>query len=465
MSEPQRADVVVIGAGFAGLSAAVRLAEAGRSVVVVEQAPRLGGRATSFIDRDTGERVDNGQHALFGCYRETYTFLKRIGTDHLAPVQSQFNLLMADNEGRQSVLSAPRLPAPWHLLAGLMRWRAIGLADRASAMRLAGLLRQIQRRGARAVADAVPPNQTVSVWLRAHGQSSALCDWLWHPLAIAALNQLPEIAAAAPFVRVLGELFAPDPTAAAIGLPVVPLEDLYGPPAESYLNVRNGRIMRKVGATVILDASIDSGAEVRGVRAGDTIITAPVVVSSVPWHAFDQIWDGPPPPMLAAIARDAAKLASSPIVTVNLWFDPPAGPAIGAPFVGLVGGPMHWVFCRSAIVGSGAEHLSIVVSGADHLARLDNAEITSIAVAHLRRSIPQLAAHAIRRSVVVREHRATFSLAPGGPARPGTVTPLRGFLLAGDWTDTGLPGTIEGAVQSGHAAAAAAMSQVTPPNL
>jgi predicted NAD/FAD-dependent oxidoreductase len=161
---------------------------------------------------------------------------------------------------------------------------------------------------------------------------------------------------------------------------------------------------------------------------------------------------------VGAIASGASKLASSPIVTVNLWFDPPAGPAIGAPFVGLVGGPMHWVFCRSAIVGSGAEHLSIVVSGADHLARMDSAEITALAVAHLRRSLPQLSAHSIRRSVVVREHRATFSLAPGGPARPGTVSPLPGFFLAGDWTDTGLPGTIEGAVRSGHAAAAAVAS-------
>lgn len=454
MSASLRADVVVIGAGFAGLAAAVRLAEGGRTVVVVEQAPRLGGRATSFVDRDSGERVDNGQHALFGCYRETYAFLKRIGADHLAPIQSHFNLMMADNDGRRAILAAPRLPAPWHLLAGLMRWRAIGLADRASALRLAGLLVQIRRRGARAVAETVPPDLTVSAWLRAHGQSPALCEWLWNPLAIAALNQLPDVAAAMPFVRVLGELFAPDPSAAAIGLPTVPLEDLYGPPSETYLNARGGRIVLKSDATI----SLQSDGSIRGVRAGEVTIDAPVVVSSVPWHAFGRIWEGPPPAAVADVAAQAARFQSSPIVTVNLWFDPPAGPAIGAPFVGLVGGPMHWVFCRSAIVASSAQHVSVVVSGADGLARMDNGAMTALAVAHLLRAIPRLVSHEIRRSIVVREHRATFSLAPNGPSRPRTVTPLPGFFLAGDWTDTGLPGTIEGAVQSGHAAAAAVMT-------
>ena len=132
--------------------------------------------------------------------------------------------------GGRSTLTCPRLPAPWHLLAGLMRWPAIGLADRASALRLGGLLRSVARRGAAAVAADVPPNLTVDDWLAAHGQSRALCDWLWHPLAIAALNQLPDVAAAAPFVRVLGELFAPDPKAAAVGLPAVPLDDLYASP-------------------------------------------------------------------------------------------------------------------------------------------------------------------------------------------------------------------------------------------
>jgi uncharacterized protein with NAD-binding domain and iron-sulfur cluster len=123
------------------------------------------------------------------------------------------------------------------------------------------------------------------------------------------------------------------------------------------------------------------------------------------------------------------------------------------PFVGLVEGPMHWVFDKRAIVGDDARHLSIVASGADQIARLDNAAVTATAVEQLSAALPAMRERQILRSVVVREHRATFSLAPGEPARPGTVAPIPGLYLAGDWTDTGLPATIEGAVTSGHRAA------------
>ena len=143
-------------------------------------------------------------------------------------------------------------------------------------------------------------------------------------------------------------------------------------------------------------------------------------------------------------------MASSPIVTVNLWFD---GPVTEGRFVGLVDGPMHWVFDKSAIFGEQAGHLSVVASGADDIARLGNVEIAQLAVAQLKRGLPLTRSRQLLRSVVVREHRATFSLAPGGPPRPETRTPLTGFFLAGDWTDTGLPGTIEGAVLSGNRAA------------
>ena len=451
---PADADAVVIGSGFAGCAAAVRLAQAGKRVVLVEEAPRLGGRASSFLDRDTGERVDNGQHALFGCYTATYDFLARVGAAELAPLQKTLTLSMA-RKGRLFTLTCPNLPAPLHLVAGLMRWNAITVADRLSVVRLRGLLRRIRSRGAAAVAAEVPPNLTVTQWLtELHRQSQALCDWLWRPLAIAALNQSPDIAAAAPFVRVLGELFAPNPKAAAIGLPVVPLDDLYAEPARRLLESSRGRVLLKTRATVALDAS---GA-VSGVRAGDQMISAPVVVSAVSWRSLARIWDEPTPASLNAVAANAAAMADSPIVTVNLWCAPESVSPLPAPFVGFVDGPMHWVFDKSRIFREPAGHLSIVSSGADSILRLGNQELTTLAVEQLRREIPALRGLQVQRSVVVREPRATFSLAPGGPPRPGPRTPLEGFFLAGDWTDTGLPGTIEGAVRSGYAAADAAMT-------
>jgi squalene-associated FAD-dependent desaturase len=441
-----KADVVVIGAGFAGLSAAVRLVDAGRRVVVVEEAPRLGGRATAFTDRETGERVDNGQHVLFGCYRETYAFLRRLGTDTLAPLQRRLSLTMIGPHGERSQLECPDWRPPWHLAGGVLRWRAMPLSDRLTAVRLMRLLGDVRREGAAAVAARVPAEQTVSQWLEAQGQSISLSDWLWRPLAIAALNQSPDEAAAAPFVRVLGELFGPRVEDSAIGMASVPLDELYAEPARRVVEAAGGAVLQKSPARIRI--GLDGGIE--SVDAASVRIEARAVISTVPWHALGRIWtDGAPTSMQPLIAN-ATALGSSPIVTVNFWFDERV---MSEPFVGLVGGPMHWVFDKSAIFTTVGGHLSIVASGAVGLAALDNAAITAAARGQLEQALPATAKVRLVRTVVVREQRATFSLAPGSPPRPAAETPIRGFYLAGDWTDTGLPGTIEGAVRSGHTAA------------
>jgi len=445
------ADVVVIGAGVAGLCAAVHLSAAGRTVVVLEEAPRLGGRATAFTDRETGERVDNGQHVLFGCYRETYDFLRQIGAADLAPLDATLALTMASSDGRQFPLTCPSWPPPWHLIAGVLRWPALGIGDRFSAARIGPVLRDVRRRGAAAVAASVPASMTVTDWLVSMRQTPRIREWLWDPLAIAALNQSPDVAAAAPFVRVLGEMFGPRATDSAIGLPRVPLDDLYAEPARRFIARAGGSVVVRASARIILDA----GGDVAGVRYGDTTIATRVVVSSVPWHAFARIWAGDVPGVLRPMAADAAALGSSPIVTVNLWFD---GPVMRHRFVGLVGGPMHWVFDKSAILSEPAGHLSVVASGADDLAAMDNAAVTRAVTDQLARALPDMRARTLTRAVVVREHRASFSLAPGSPARPATVTPIRGFFMAGDWVDTGLPGTIESAALSGRLAAEALLA-------
>jgi squalene-associated FAD-dependent desaturase len=443
---PRRGPAIVIGAGVAGLSAAIRLADAGFAVTVLERAPRGGGRASAFTDRETGERVDNGQHVLFGCYRETYAFLDRIGAAHLAPLQPRLTLAMAREDGRQFTLTCPDFRPPWHLVAGVMRWRALSFIDRLAILRVGAVIQRARRHGASTVARDVPQDWTVSQWLAAHGQTHGLCEWLWHPLAFAALNQSPDVAAAAPFVRVVAELFGPRVEDSSVGLSRVPLDELFVTPAVRALESLGGVVRFKTEARVI----VGGDARVRSVRTADGDIEAGVVVSAVPWFAFGDLWPDGPPPAIADIADRASRMESSPIVTVNVWLD---GPVLPQPFVGLVRGPMHWAFDKRTIVGESARHLSIVSSGAVDLVNRDNTAITAAAVAQLSSALPEMRSRRVLRSVVVREHRASFSLAPGGPARPSATTPIAGFYLAGDWTNTELPATIEGAALSGRIAA------------
>ena len=456
-------DVVVIGAGCAGLAAGVRLASQGVRVTVVEEAPRLGGRATAFTDRESGLRLDNGQHALFGCYRETYDFLRVIGTADLAPLDPALTLTMADAVGRSFTLVCPPSRPPLHLVRGILSWKAIPFRDRAAALRLATLMWTVRREGAAAAAAWVPSHLTVAEWLRQQGQPSSLCEWLWYPLAYAALNQDPHVAAAQPFVRVVGELFGSAPNASSIGLPIVPLDELYAEPAAAFIEAHGGSIRRRVSARVDLDPL---GGQNR-VLAGGDVLRPRAVISAVPWHALGRLFHGPTPARLTAVVDAATRLGSAPIVTVNLWFD---RPVMSERQMGLVGTAFHWAFKKELggdffPVQQGVQqgnhlraHLvSLVASGAETLLRQSNEELAALAERELRMCLPGAASALCLRSLVVREARATFSLAPDAPVRPPAETAVPGFFLAGDWTDTGLPGTIESGVMSGHRAADAAM--------
>jgi len=271
---------------------------------------------------------------------------------------------------------------------------------------------------------------------------------LWEPLALAALNQPLNEATAAPFARVLAQMFGRDPQAAAIVLPARPLHQMYAEPARAFIERGGGAVRTGAPATVSIASS---GATV---IAGDSRWSPRGVISAVPWFALDALLTGDTS-SLRQITRCANAMSASPIVTVNLWFDRVVMPSDDLPFVGLPGRDMQWVFDKRLVFGGAASHLSLVSSGASALVGKTNAELVEAAHQEMLEAMPAVRAARLVRSTVIREPRATFSLAAGQPPRPAVETPVPGLFLAGDWIDTGLPATIESAVVAGHRAAGA----------
>lgn len=432
-------DVIVIGGGVAGFSAATALAEAGAQVLLLEARPGLGGRATAFTDPGTGERVDNGQHILMGCYYDTLKLLARIGASDRVRWQAGLALTMVDERGHESVLKLPPMASPLHLLGGVLAWDALSWFERMSILRVGAALTP------RGQNFSSASRESVREWLVRHGQAPRLCELFWEPLALAALNQSIDQAAASYFVTILAQMFGPDSTAAALVMPAVPLDELYAEPARAWLEARGHEV--RVNAPVKVEVVAD---RVTGVRVRGEHLAAPWVISTVPWHGLGALFESPPQSLAMTIAN-ATALGSLPIVTVNLWFD---RPVMHESLIGLPGRAFQWVFDRRAIIGGASSHLSMISSGAEAIVAMSNDELIALALADVRAALPAARTATVRKGLAVREKRSTFSLAPDAPARPQAETGIAGFLLAGDWIDTGLPATIESAAVSGHRAAA-----------
>jgi hypothetical protein len=275
---------------------------------------------------------------------------------------------------------------------------------------------------------------------------------LWEPLAVAALNQPMQEAAAPVFVRVLAQMLGPDPRDAAVAVPLLPLSAMYAEPAAEYVRQRGGEVRTSSPARVVVANGRVERVEVRGEP-----IPADRVVLAAGWFALPEILCGDLS-SLQPLLDAARRTASSPIVTVNLWLD---RPVLDRPFLGLPGRTFQWVFDKAQLLGGGASHLSFVSSGAEAVVARSNADLAGLAHQELLWAVPAARRASVVRQVVVREKRATFSLSPGQPDRPSVETEVAGLWLAGDWVQTGLPATIEGAVLSGHRAADAVLERVS----
>lgn len=436
--------VIVIGGGLAGLSAAVRLAEAGSRVTLLEATRAGGGRARSFHDATFEREVDNGQHLMMGCYRETLAFLRTIDSTDGIYFQKNLSVTMVRPGGKRLELHCPALPAPLHLATGLLTMRGLSLLDKAAAMRAGLMLRgEVQR---------PDDNETCDSWLRRMGQTPTLRNAFWDPLIWGTLNDDPLVSSAAMFTAVLERAFLSTRDASRLGVPKVPLSRLYVDHALAYLRARGADLRLGEPARALQV----SGTRVTGVvlKSGDTL-TADHVVAAVPPHAFLELLPGTLP--AHPVYQDIARLRPSPIV--NLWFSVDRAP-FDEPFIGLVGGPLHWMFNRSKIEGEegGEVLLNCTISAARSCVDDPPESLQGLLEGELARYFPGKPI-ALRRFKVIKEKRATISHAAGTyHCRPETTGPLRGLYLAGDWVRTGLPATIESAVQSGHDAAKAVLA-------
>lgn len=433
--------VVVVGGGLAGITAALACADAGHDVTVLESRRHLGGLTHSF--RRGEIEVDNGQHVFLRCCTAYQALLRRLGVSGKAFLQAKLAIPVRSPKLAEPVwLRRNGLPAPLHLADSVLKYRPIRLADR---LRFAGAALAL-----RGVDPAAPDSDARSFasWLAAHGQSADAVTKLWDLVGIATLNAPATDASLGLAATVFQLGLLTDAAAADIGWSTVPLRHLHGDPAHAALTAAGARVLTGTKVTALRRES----SEWR-VSAGETSVRAGAVVLAVPPVAAERLL---PPGSVDLPPGWAQELGSSPIVNVHVVFD---RQVMDQPFVAAVDSPVQWVFDRTASSGvDSGQYVAVSMSAAVELIDAPVREIRERLLPALREVLGTGAG--VRDFFVTRERHATFRPAPGCAAlRPGPVTGADGLVLAGAWTATGWPATMEGAVRSGEAAVRALLEQ------
>jgi squalene-associated FAD-dependent desaturase len=414
---------VIVGGGLAGLSAAVALAQRGIPSTILESRPRLGGRASSFTDPASGQLVDACQHVSMGCCTAFARFCETIGVSHLLAPQPK--LWFVTSDGRESVFRADPWPAPFHLGRALLGAHYLTATEK---LRIAfGLAMLIKERP-----EADPP---LLPWLLAHRQTPRTIARFWGVVLTSALNETVERVGLKYARKVFRDGFIADRDGFTVQLPTVPLAKLYGDELRAWLASHNVEVRENTGVKAWQPGGV--------ILRDGTALVAENVILAVP---FDRVLGLLP----AEVAADPffariAKLEPSPITSVHLWFD---RPIMTRPHLVVVDGLSQWIFARDG------GYVQVVVSASCSLRGLNRDEIQKIILFDLKRLLPVSITANLLRAKVVTEHTATLSAVPGVDAmRPSQWTPIPGLFLAGDWTDTGWPATMESAVRSGTFAA------------
>ncbi len=430
--------VVVIGGGLAGIAAAIGLREAGFDVTLLEARPRLGGAASSFARGDL--TIDNGQHVFLRCCTSYQDLLARLGVSDLVTMQERFDVTVLSARGGAR-LRRTGLPGPLHMGRALTGYRLLSLAERLKVARAALALRFVDP------ADPAIDGVALGDWLASKGQGERARRLLWDLFIVSALNIEGDQASLALSATVIKMALLGKKDAADIGMAAAPLGDLHGGAAAKLLGTLGAQV--RLGAKAATVERLPGGGFRIGLsEADDPALPADGVVLAVP------------PGQAVRLAGAAglqgagrwADVGASPIVNVHVVYD---RQVTSLPFAAAVDSPVQWVFDKTRSSGLGAgQYLAVSLSAADTYIEIPAASLRQQFLPALEQLFPAAAGAKVTDFFVTRERRATFRQAPGiGALRPGTATSVPGFVLAGAWTDTGWPDTMEGAVRSGTQAA------------
>ena len=428
------AKCIIIGGGFAGLTSASYLSNAGIKVELFEASPKPGGRAYSFKDNSTGSVIDNGQHILMGCYHETLKFINLIGAENNLRYQDKLKVNFIKEGFKIFPLKAYPLPYPLNLLAGLLEYKALSLRDRIIFLKFFLKLPFCKSSSLK--------NLTVYDWLKKENQNENIIEAFWDILVVGALNTDIRKASALIFYNILKQIFLSGNKAATIILPRYGLSETYCENSRKFIEENGGIINLSEGVTELVH---DDNSIIK-VKTDKRIIDGfDFVISSVPLFAAGKIIN------FFSILKPC-ELNYSSILSIHIWLKENN---LLDDFYGLIGSTIHWIFNHG-------DHITLVISDAGELINKSGNEITSIVFNELYK-FANIKSDDIISYKIIKEKRATFI--PSNEIinkRSGTKTKLKNFLIAGDWVDTGLPSTIESAVKSGRLAADMILNYLKP---
>jgi squalene-associated FAD-dependent desaturase len=422
--------ILVIGGGLAGLSAAVHLTNKNFKVDLLESSPKLGGRAYSFRAKNGNDILDNGQHILMGCYEETLHLMKIIGAEDKLKYQSNLEISFLKENAEQFKLKSAPLPHPFNLLLGLLSYKAITFKARLKVLKFFLKIPTYS--------DEELRRMSVSEWLTRENQDENISKAFWEVISVGTLNTSIKKASAKIFADILRKIFLNNKISSTIILPAYGLSETFCIPAQKFIESRGSNVLLshhvtgfRIKDNNIVEVQTDQG----------NLFDFDYVVSAIPLYSVNKF-------VPVSQLNKIPDLIYSSILSVHLWIKVNQ---LKEEFYGLINSPVHWIFNKG-------NYLTIIISDADYLMGKPKEELLDIVVNELEKFIG-LNRDNVLDFQIIKEKRATFI--PSEKildSRPDVITNLDNFFIAGDWVDTGLPSTIEGAVKSGRMVSEALMN-------